>query len=99
MASIVDNPDIDAMFQALKRRAILRGKIKVAQLEIKEAELPIKEASPRNTAARDRASLSLQRMLVQLEVELEDVESTIAYWDFYKDVWKSNQYAINRQLS
>lgn len=99
MSSITDTPDIDEMFTALKQRAILRGKIKIKELEIKEVELPIREQFPRNTAKRDRVSLDLQRELIMLQGELESVDSTIEYWTWFKDIWKSNQYALNRQLT
>lgn len=95
----LDQPSIEDMHDLLSKRAILRGDIRVTEMEIKEAEIPIRKASPRKPELRDEATLELQWRLVELERELEKVEAEIEYMHFYMNIWKTAYYNTNKGLS
>lgn len=94
----MQEPNVDEMLAALKRRAELRGRIKVLELEIKEAEIPIRKSSPRKPELRDEVTIDLQREKVKYEVELEQVESTIEYINFYSNIWKYTQFNVSKAI-
>ena len=94
----MEDPDVQEMLTALKRRAELRGRIKEIDLQIKKAELPIRKSNPRKPELRDEITLDMQEDRLQLEMELEHVESTIEYLNFYTGVWKYSQYNISRAI-
>lgn len=91
-------PDVDEMMIALRRRAELRGRIKMLELEIKEAEIPIRKSNPRKPELRDEVTIELQREKLQFEIELEQVESTIEYINFYSSVWRYLQYNVSKAV-
>lgn len=91
-------PDVDEMMIALRRRAELRGKIKMLELEIKEAEIPVRKNNPRKPELRDEVTIHMQREKVKYEVELEQVESTIEYINFYSNVWKYTQFNVSKAI-
>lgn len=91
-------PDVDEMMVALRKRAELRGKIKMLEIEIKEMEIPIRKNSPRKPELRDELTIGLQREKVKYEVELEQVESTIEYINFYSNVWKYTQFNVSKAI-
>lgn len=95
----LDQPSVDEMRQLLNKRAILRGDIRVTELEIKQAEIPIRKSNPRKPELRDEATLDLQWKLVDLERELERVEAEIEYMHFYMNIWKTAYYNTNKGLS
>lgn len=94
----MQEPNVDEMLVALRRRAELRGKIKVLELEIKEAEIPIRKNNPRKPELRDEATIPLQREKVKYEVELEEVESSIEYLNFYTNIWKYTQFNVSKAV-
>jgi hypothetical protein len=94
----MQEPNVDEMLTALKRRAELRGRIKVLELEIKEAEIPIRKSNPRKPELRDEVTIDLQREKVKYEVELEQVESTIEYINFYSNIWKYTQFNVSKAI-
>lgn len=94
----MQEPNVDEMMVALKRRAELRGKIKILELEIKEAEIPIRKNNPRKPELRDEVTIDLQREKVKYEVELEQVESTIEFINFYSNIWKYTQFNVSKAI-
>lgn len=95
----LNQPDVSEMRELLKQRAILRGDIRVVELEIKQAEIPVRKSSPRKPELRDEATIDLQWRKVELERELERVESEIEYMHFYMNIWKTAYYNTNKGLS
>ena len=91
-------PNVDEMMIALRRRAELRGKIKMLELEIKEAEIPVRKNNPRKPELRDEVTIGMQREKVTYEVELEEVEATIEYINFYSNVWKYTQFNVSKAI-
>ncbi len=94
----MQEPDVNEMLEALRQRAELRGKIKMLDLKIKEVEIPIRKSNPRKPELRDEVTLDMQHEKVDYEVELERVESTIEYLNFYLNVWRYSQYNTNRSI-
>lgn len=92
-------PDVEEMMQSLRRRAELRGRVKELELEIKEMEIPIRKNSPRKPELRDEVTMHLQRDKLKYEIELEQVEATIEYINFYSNVWRYMQYNISKTIS
>lgn len=92
----MQEPDVNEMLSALRRRAELRGAIKVIELKIKELEIPIRKSNPRKPELRDEVTMDLQREKLQYEIELETVEASIEYLNFYANIWKYSQYNISR---
>lgn len=91
-------PNVEEMLEALNRRAFLRGKIKKVELEIREIEIPIRKNNPRKPELRDEATIDLQREKVHYEIELETVEATVEYINFYANVWKYSQFNVNKVI-
>lgn len=92
-------PDVNEMMVALRKRAELRGRIKELELEIKEMEIPIRKNNPRKPELRDEVTIHVQRDKVMHEIELEQVEASIEYINFYTSVWRYLQYNVGKVVS
>lgn len=88
----MQEPDVYKYHELLIKRAELRGKIKLLDVQIKRVEIPIRKSTPRKPELRDEATIDLQDEQARLYCELEIVSAEIEYWDFHKDVWKYNTY-------
>ncbi len=94
----MEQPDVNEMQVALRKRAELRGKIKSLDVQIKQVEIPIRKSSPRKPELRDEATIDLQLEKLDYEIELEHVESAIEFLNFYMNVWKYSQYNISKAI-
>lgn len=92
----MEAPDTHEMYNLLRRRAALRSKIWHIDLEIKQAEIPVRKSSPRKPELRDEVTMDLQHERLGYISDLEEVDASIEYINFYLQVWKSQNYNTNK---
>lgn len=95
--SWTDPPDHVSVYDALKRRAAIKGELEMLGFRLRIVQAEITKAKPRDTAVRvigyDEATskelYDIQYRMAELAGELELVEVDIKYNDYHRDMFKS----------
>jgi hypothetical protein len=92
-----DPPEYQDVFDQLKRRAEVTGRLRSDELELSILQARIAKIAPRNPAARIIGTddengaelIRLQRSILDAKRELDVIEAEIDFHNYHKEIFKS----------
>lgn len=80
-------PDIEYISKLRRRRAYLKYRMRLKELEIKTEEIPVRRKNPRKPEERDAVTMHLQEQLAELEYRLNQIEEELGTLELKAHIW------------